>query len=813
MFSNIDIKLVLLTVLSSVLGTQHQLPDHLLPTSSKGFLSRGPLFTPKPNPIRPPPNTFLSDDPIAASTHVSDPMHIFSRFDRPSSHAVRSKTDGNPFALDHKPPPPGPHWKHVVARVKVKPVPGSRRPIRAPDAHPVAVPTKTWHRPTHDQAAHFRARGQLVGSLAYGHLVLDVDLAKLVSENKRLCKDLEAWNHDRFNSSSRRTNVYYKAMAVMYLQRCMATLYNLDETRHTWAEGNYNSPSDRHSRSSAMDMEDEEGLVSDFSNPGSAVERSKRFAFSTFTVAALLVTWGIAAISSTLFSSMAMIDINSSRATSPVAVHVLQSHETRVTVNEESIRILNSTLADLLDQTKYSQYILQLSTLADPTIAEYSRINKGLQQLHSGRLSPQLVRSYQLRDVMKNLKHKLLTRNIVMISNNVEDLFKFETSTIAFSNGTIRIFVHIPAYTRDSMLDLHELIPTPIRITNGKFMTPSVPRTLLGVSSKQEKFRELSYNELHECRSLNNIWYCDHANFYQLRYVGNCIVNLWLHDSERILETCKFAFLQDRDAITQLSPNEFLVYLENSTTVTRSCPMVSNTPDSVTLSGLQSLTAEPGCRISTPDYLMDGTTAVYTNPMAIDVKTLDFTGYLEEVMEASDQAFYELSMNSLRKVGDSIGLKIQDVRDLLTQENTAVFKWNMGKLLLSLIALGALLLALAYLYRRSSCSSRSQTQRGNDVYEMTEQEDPTIPRISRRRLSKTGRVAFWANWLGQLNPSSSSRRSPMEPTGQRQTETALGGGGTQPVDEEIYSAVHHPHLGGANYLGPPSTPVNTKLVN
>jgi hypothetical protein len=113
-------------------------------------------------------------------------------------------------------------------------------------------------------------------------------------------------------------------------------------------------------------------------------------------VAGAILVLGLVAAASSIYLAMQLAALS---AAQDVNVHILQEHETRLTVNERSIALINSTVirmgkkvASLSDSLSTDELIMQLSYTLDSVFEDSTRILRGLNALADHRLSPNFVK-------------------------------------------------------------------------------------------------------------------------------------------------------------------------------------------------------------------------------------------------------------------------------------------------------------------------------------------------------------------------------------------------------------------------------------
>jgi hypothetical protein len=182
-------------------------------------------------------------------------------------------------------------------------------------------------------------------------------------------------------------------------------------------------------------------------------------------VGAFLVL-GLVAAASSIYSAMQLAALS---AAQDVNVQILQEHETRLSVNERSIALINSTVlrmgkkvAKLSDSLSTDELILQLGFTLYSVFEDSTRILRGLNALADHRLSPDFVKTSKMTEALLLLENSMQREGYELGLETMEDIFRCETSHLVWDNGTLNIYLHIPAYKIDSRLQLLEHVPVPL---------------------------------------------------------------------------------------------------------------------------------------------------------------------------------------------------------------------------------------------------------------------------------------------------------------------------------------------------------------
>lgn len=533
-----------------------------------------------------------------------------------------------------------------------------------------------WFEPHTSSPIFFRQIGQVIGSLDMVHLVLNFDILNVITLITSTCaklSDIKRKAKAKANSATPEHEHFYEELQKALKQLCLESLYSLEEVKHVFSDGDLAQSQRDFINKLRPANHFYPGPVNPYNNQDVSHSRIKR-QFGEFAVPlAFLAGAGIAWAASHLFSSQGLVNIAAGTGTSPVAMRTFQDHETRLTVAERSLSILKNTTDDILanmsnqeEDIQNINVILKLIVVILDVQHEVDRLIAGLLLFHQHRLSPQLVEAFVLKDVINEMQLRL-TPKMKMALNNVEEIYRLDTSHISYVNGTLQFFVHVPCFRPDSIMNLYEFVPTPLQLKDDQFLIPHSDYNYLAVNEGQNLFRELTLDDLALCHELNKVKYCKKGNFYASSNEDTCLTSLWHNDNEKVIKHCSFNFKKLEDHISQVSHNEFLLFSKQTTRLQKECPLEHPSTESVTFKGLYQFTAAPGCRLSTDKFVMDGTIDIYSDPVQVKIKTLDLMQKLQHLN--LPQLYPKLNDRSLSLIGSSKGLKIKNIEKELKSEN------------------------------------------------------------------------------------------------------------------------------------------------
>lgn len=542
-----------------------------------------------------------------------------------------------------------------------------------------------WYDDTNLKTVSFRQKGRMVGGLNFAHILYDFDLAALIAHTDKFCNEIQSVEAVPSNDF----NKYVKEMIQDYHKECLALKADLLDVSELWYEGaeRVQANNYRNIRSTA-----------------NTVGRHKR---QLLVLGAVALVAGAVAAYSYFFSDRTLADISIGSQTSPATIKLLQQDEVKITVDENSIKILNETMRELGEaelklrkEMQKMQWLHRVEQQFYKLRGQVKQTLEGLEKLHAGRMSSALIKPAKLREILNKMRINLGTVHLKMMLTDVEQFFQAETSYLVFQNRTIRAITHLPIYRSDSLLDLMEFVPVPFPIGEKHFLEIKPERTLLAINSKNTLYRTLNALELSLCHQIDHLYYCKHSNNFMRGTHESCLFFLYTRNVEKVMETCKFSLNIKSDRLVQLSNEKVVIFHEKEKVAVHHCEPSDLHEEKISFAGFKTFILKPGCRVQTPDFVMEGSTQIFLQADEIVSTDIDVMGSDLVLTLETHLGSY---LNQLARVGSKKDLKIRDINGLFAHE-TIGFHVKIG--LFGTVVVVVLLVAVAYAYHRC-CGGRN----------------------------------------------------------------------------------------------------------
>jgi hypothetical protein len=280
---------------------------------------------------------------------------------------------------------------------------------------------------------HFRHIGDVAGTVGMAHIIMTVNVTRHLTLMKQLCT-LPPYVGKVDNLSMEQHNLIGTLES-----HCRTFLSALIEQEAVWFN-KFNSQRNRMTRS----VKSEE-----CTNPHPLNLQSSAFRVKRQAVVGTFLVLGLVAAASSIYSAMQLAALS---AAQDVNVQILQEHETRLSVNTRSIELINSTVlrmgkkvAELSNDLGTDELILQLGFTLDSVFEDSSRILRGMNALADNGLSPDFVKTSKMTTDLLRLENSMQREGYEFGLETFDDIFRCQTSTLVWANGTLNIYLHIPA--------------------------------------------------------------------------------------------------------------------------------------------------------------------------------------------------------------------------------------------------------------------------------------------------------------------------------------------------------------------------------
>ena len=530
-----------------------------------------------------------------------------------------------------------------------------------------------------DSGIHFRELGSVVDGLDYGHIGFDLNVMEIRAQFTDACggvvERLQGFEQKFFelNQTDQGWSRVGKADFMKSTEQrvhtlCQSSLEDYDEALALFFEIDR---AERAPRAAPIDQVFH--------------HLEKRQVLVAFMAGALALA-GLYAIGSMIFGNWKLLDLSAgiNLGSSDELIETIQEHEKITQINKKAISDLTTQLARLENDLSSFHELMEKPLAAYWAIhkvrEDFSRITEGIRAISQLKFPSRMIPPSLLLSSVKTLKRKMDLRGIDLLPTQAHEFYNLDVSFLYFRNHTLRVFLHVPAYSHGGLLSLYEYLPTPVRLAD-KWFLPTPPETHLIIDSRsQATHRPLSASEFSSCRRTGVRFYCPGNNYLFKAPKTSCLSALHLNSQKEIAEMCSFKPLTGNEGyIRQVTPHEFLLYQPLDGLVTVSCP---NQPDrKANFQGVRVVTVPASCRANSKDFSFQGEVDILVLDQNLSTnfhisRPLNLSSFFPDDLVKGEMRELE---RALSEVGSPQGVKVRDLVSILKKARTArMWHWGLG---------------------------------------------------------------------------------------------------------------------------------------
>ena len=498
----------------------------------------------------------------------------------------------------------------------------------------------------------FRHTGKILGSASYAHIGFELDFKRLKQGIDEACAcsltDIETLYPQTFKHRGTNGAIEVMENAITSCEQLYSELYAavysfspLDTTTHTDRSSPYHR-TEYHPQNGQTNHLRHQRPSSVINQPSIGIQptRQKR----QFVALALAGVVGLGSI----LSGLQIKQLWDSDDQLDQIVDKINQQDLKL---QNQIAVTNSlrnhvlALAGLVrNETEYNNFRFAHS-LCQAEIQQHhnflTNIFEAIYMLLAGKLHPGLAQPDALSSSLRRIQHKAEIRQFKIAVNNVNELYQLKTSYYSDHSSKVIIFVHLPLYKPQSLMDLYEHIVTPIG-TGMNYTDTGIIRTMeishgnkyLARSNNFGYYRELSIQQLHDCLHTGDLYICEHQNIIQKNAKGSCLNALFTNNQKETTDNCKVNVHRKPEAqAVQVDAFRFLLYQPHTERIEVTCPPPRTNNSLVHHgNGMFVITLPPGCTTSTPEFLFSsmGNLGTYHHFIAVENR-LNISKYMDGI--------------------------------------------------------------------------------------------------------------------------------------------------------------------------------------
>ena len=516
-------------------------------------------------------------------------------------------------------------------------------------------------------ASHFRQVGRLAGTTGMGHIVLTVDMQHQLDMMDELC-GLPKRFVENLNNSRR----LYTAKRYMFEDvgdHCIIMLHELMDRKAMWfAPWDGNIVKREVGKAAPQTLNDRNPYLS-------PLPRTRRQIAEIFSLGGLIMG------ASALYGQQELYDMVEEQSQKiDGAFQILNEQQTRISVNERSLFLLQETVSSLGQWALYTEEDVEYGYIFDHFsltmsnhFEETRRVLRGWDGILSHRINPDILKYNETQAALLRLRRHMATQGYEVAINHFNDIFRLDNSHVIYPNGTMLVIIHVPAMKYDTSMALYEYVqlpyhlggthtdPTGNQVVEDYTMEAQPEHRFLALSDDGDTFRAYTQVEMDRCKRYDDHTFCDNS-VYDRKRSESCLVNLYREQIELVKKNCLWNMKTPQDYAMQIQPNTFVLYHVEEVEARLLC---GEDLAVAMIAGLTQVKVPATCRLWTPSFVLDGQANFSVGVNSFVPRGLKVSVLLDEMkLDGNHSEIFE-ALKKLELVGSAEGIKLEDVREKL----------------------------------------------------------------------------------------------------------------------------------------------------
>ena len=377
----------------------------------------------------------------------------------------------------------------------------------------------------------------------------------------------------------------------------------------------------------------------------------------------LAATALVVSFASLLYSASDLFHLSAQRDDSEIIEH-LHHDEIDIATNQRSIRLLNKTVAGMITELEtlnhfQTQYVMwsRAKEYLDYMMWGWYRITDGLGSLTMHQLSPRLLGPTELKKAILKIARRVERNGYVLGIKEIDDLYKLPVSHLAFRNGTVILFVHIPIKRTEQPLSVFQYLNAPFKFQNDSVAVPILKERYLMIDDDSSSYKSITPEMFALCQLSESKVNCPDDGVYHTSENMDCLAALFMRRNKPVYEKCNWIFNPTENMVTQVGGNEYLVYFGVESQLELKCGKQSW---GQRFKGLKSVKIPPGCVGYHVDFVLYGRMDVVTELSEVIHRELEVSALLDQA-DWTEQHL-SVAVSDLSLVGSSQGISIPKMK-------------------------------------------------------------------------------------------------------------------------------------------------------
>ena len=356
---------------------------------------------------------------------------------------------------------------------------------------------------------------------------------------------------------------------------------------------------------------------------------------------------------------------------------------------------------------------------------EYQRTKAtadALRKLLMGKFQPGLIDTKVLRMALTKIKEQATLEELTPVVRTVSDMYQMPVSFLYNETASVlHVFIHIPLFKENQVLDLYRFIPVPIKSKRAAnvmkvFYEVQPGKQFFAHNRDHTLYREMNQAELAECPKIGSVYFCiDFA--MQKRARKTCLSTLFLSGTTNDIKSyCDFVLKKHVSFFERINSTTYVISESEPMMATAECEgndKISKT----TFEGTHLIKTIPGCRLNTPYFVIDRPADLDSVEVKVTMNSLQVDP--DEVVGPLDDFDLDIIKAKLSTIGASISVSevkgLQTFRARLAVLNAQYGFWHAVRVhwLEIVLSFAAIVFAACLIYILCKCYRKRKDKRGN----------------------------------------------------------------------------------------------------
>jgi len=197
-------------------------------------------------------------------------------------------------------------------------------------------------------------------------------------------------------------------------------------------------------------------------------------------------------------------------------------------------------------------------TLLHQLEARLHQFQSLIEALQMHRISLDWFAPGQLADINAKVQTQARIAKLTPLEGQLSDYLQLEVS-YARVQGELRIYIHVPVISEDSLWSVYRYLPFPIPQPDNQLGLVVTEEDIIAVGPKP-RYKVMSVAQFEKCHRRYNRVICDQPLVAGTNLSNTCVGALMEHQSSAVTQLCTINVVPDREMVFQISSQTFAVH-------------------------------------------------------------------------------------------------------------------------------------------------------------------------------------------------------------------------------------------------------------